>query len=396
MQASQDQPIYSEAPLQLLLFVDGRPKSRQQAQRIRAYLKELEADYKFELQIVDVGQQPYLAEYFKLVATPALIKIHPEPRHVLAGSNIIAQLKSWWPRWQATVDAYVKLQSNLQENIEDNGRSPSSPKSSIRSVAISAELLRLSDEIFRLKQEKEQLEEQLQFKDRVIAMLAHDLRNPLTAAAIAMDTLQSNYNPEKAGFERLTPTMTAHLFKQARNQTRIIDRMITDLLQLGRNNEREFPIQPQKTNIGQLCLDTLEELRDRYIEKSLKIQKDIPKDLPTVYADPERIRQVLINLLDNAIKYTPEGGTISVAGLHRTTQKVQFSIGDTGPGIPEENRDRIFENHFRLERDKGKEGYGIGLCLCQRIIRAHYGQIWVDSSPSGGAWFHFTLPVYVN
>ncbi|WP_026732508.1 histidine kinase [Fischerella sp. PCC 9605] len=396
MQASQDQPIYSEAPLQLLLFVDGRPKSRQQVQRIRAYLKELEADYKFELQIVDVGQQPYLAEYFKLVATPALIKIHPEPRHVLAGSNIIAQLKSWWPRWQATVDAYVKLQSNLQENMEDNGRSPSSPKSSIRSVAISAELLRLSDEIFRLKQEKEQLEEQLQFKDRVIAMLAHDLRNPLTAAAIAMDTLQSNYNPEKAGFERLTPTMTAHLFKQARNQTRIIDRMITDLLQLGRNNEREFPIQPQKTNIGQLCLDTLEELRDRYIEKSLKIQKDIPKDLPTVYADPERIRQVLINLLDNAIKYTPEGGTISVAGLHRTTQKVQFSIGDTGPGIPEENRDRIFENHFRLERDKGKEGYGIGLCLCQRIIRAHYGQIWVDSSPSGGAWFHFTLPVYVN
>jgi two-component system clock-associated histidine kinase SasA len=398
MQASQDQPIYSEAPLQLLLFVDGRPKSRQQVQRIRAYLKELQADYKFELQIVDVGQQPYLAEHFKLVATPALIKIHPEPRHVLAGSNIIAQLKSWWPRWQAAVDAYVKLHSDLQENTEDNGRtaSSSSNKSSIRSVALSAELLHLSDEVFRLKQEKEQLEEQLQFKDRVIAMLAHDLRNPLTATAIAIETLQSNYNPEKAGFERLTPTMTTNLFKQARNQTRIIDRMITDLLQVGRNNEREFPVNPQKTNLGQLCLDVLEELSDRYIAKSLKVEKDIPKDLPPVYADPERIRQVLINLLDNAIKYTPAGGTITVAGLHRTTQKVQYSIGDTGPGIPEENRDRIFENHFRLERDESKEGYGIGLCLCQRIIRAHYGQIWVDSSPSNGAWFHFTLPVYIK
>ncbi|PMB05934.1 histidine kinase [Fischerella thermalis CCMEE 5328] len=395
MQASQDQPIYSEAPLQLLLFVDGRPKSRQQVQRIRAYLKELQADYKFELQIVDVGQQPYLAEHFKLVATPALIKIHPEPRHVLAGSNIITQLKSWWPRWQAAVDAYVKLQTDLQENTEDNGRNASSSKSSIRSVALSAELLHLSDEIFRLKQEKEQLEEQLQFKDRVIAMLAHDLRNPLTATAIAIETLQSNYNPDKAGFERLTPTTTTNLFKQARNQTRIIDRMITDLLQVGRNNEREFPVKPQKTNLGQLCLDVLEELSDRYAAKSLKVEKDIPKDLPQVYADPERIRQVLINLLDNAIKYTPEGGTISVAGLHRTTQKVQFSIGDTGPGIPEENRDRIFENHFRLERDESKEGYGIGLCLCQRIIRAHYGQIWVDSSPSNGAWFHFTLPVYM-
>ncbi|PLZ96829.1 histidine kinase [Fischerella thermalis CCMEE 5268] len=395
MQASQDQPISSEAPLQLLLFVDGRPKSRQQVQRIRAYLKELQADYKFELQIVDVGQQPYLAEHFKLVATPALIKIHPEPRHVLAGSNIITQLKSWWPRWQAAVDAYVKLQTDLQENTEDNGRNASSSKSSIRSVALSAELLHLSDEIFRLKQEKEQLEEQLQFKDRVIAMLAHDLRNPLTATAIAIETLQSNYNPDKAGFERLTPTTTTNLFKQARNQTRIIDRMITDLLQVGRNNEREFPVKPQKTNLGQLCLDVLEELSDRYAAKSLKVEKDIPKDLPLVYADPERIRQVLINLLDNAIKYTPEGGTISVAGLHRTTQKVQFSIGDTGPGIPEENRDRIFENHFRLERDESKEGYGIGLCLCQRIIRAHYGQIWVDSSPSNGAWFHFTLPVYM-
>ncbi|WP_180977265.1 histidine kinase [Fischerella muscicola] len=395
MQASQDQPIYSEAPLQLLLFVDGRPKSRQQVQRIRAYLRELQADYKFELQIVDVGQQPYLAEHFKLVATPALIKIHPEPRHVLAGSNIITQLKSWWPRWQAAVDAYVKLQTDLQENTEDNGCTASSSKSSIRSVALSAELLHLSDEIFRLKQEKEQLEEQLQFKDRVIAMLAHDLRNPLTATAIAIETLQSNYNPDKAGFERLTPTMTTNLFKQARNQTRIIDRMITDLLQVGRNNEREFLVKPQKTNLGQLCLDVLEELSDRYTAKSLKVEKDIPKDLPQVYADPERIRQVLINLLDNAIKYTPEGGTITVAGLHRTTQKVQFSIGDTGPGIPEENRDRIFENHFRLERDESKEGYGIGLCLCQRIIRAHYGQIWVDSSPSNGAWFHFTLPVYM-
>ncbi|MFQ4145072.1 histidine kinase [Chlorogloeopsis sp. ULAP02] len=394
MQASQDQPIYSEAPLQLLLFVDGRPKSRQQVQRIRAYLKELEADYKFELQIIDVGQQPYLAEHFKLVATPALIKIHPEPRHTLAGSNIVAQLKSWWPRWQAAVDAYVKLQNGLQDNLEDNGRTPSSPKSSIRSVAVSAELIRLSDEIFRLKQEKEQLEEQLQFKDRVIAMLAHDLRNPLTAIAIAIDTLQSNYNQEKGKFDRLTPTMAAHLFKQGRNQTRLIDRMITDLLQVGRNNEREFPIQPQKTDLGQLCFEMIEELRDRYTIKSLKIEKDIPKDLPCVYADPERIRQVLMNLLDNAIKYTPNGGTISVAGLHRTTQKVQFSIGDSGPGIPEENRDRIFENHFRLERDEAQEGYGIGLCLCQRIVRAHYGQIWVDTAPNGGAWFHFTLPVY--
>jgi two-component system, OmpR family, clock-associated histidine kinase SasA len=393
MQVSQDQPIYSEAPLQLLLFVDGRPKSRQQVQRIRAYLKELQAEYSFELQTIDVGQQPYLAEHFKLVATPALIKIHPEPRQVLAGSNIIAQLKNWWPRWQAAVDAYLKLQEDLQERIDDSARAIS-PKSTIRSVAVSAELIRLSDEIFRLKQEKDNLQEQLQFKDRVISMLAHDLRNPLTAAAIAIETLQSNYNLETGQFQRLKPSMTAHLLKQARNQTKVIDRMIADLLQVGRGKDTEFPILPQKVQLGKLCLDVLEELCDRYTAKSQKVETDIPNDLPYVYADPERIRQVLVNLLDNAIKYTPEGGKISVAGLHRTTQKVQFSIGDTGPGIPVENRDRIFENHYRLQRDEGTEGYGIGLCLCQRIVIAHYGQIWVDSAPNNGAWFHFTLPVY--
>jgi two-component system clock-associated histidine kinase SasA len=393
MQVSQDQPIYSEAPLQLLLFVDGRPKSRQQVQRIRAYLKELQAEYSFELQTIDVGQQPYLAEHFKLIATPALIKIHPEPQQVLAGSNIITQLKSWWPRWQAAVDAYLKVQEDLQERIDDNTRAIS-PKSTIRSVAVSAELIRLSDEIFRLKQEKDNLQEQLQFKDRVIAMLAHDLRNPLTAAAIAIETLQSNYNVEMGQFQRLKPSMTAHLLKQARNQTKVIDRMIADLLEVGRGKDTEFPILPQKVQLGKLCLDVLEELCDRYTAKSQEVETDIPSDLPYVYADPERIRQVLVNLLDNAIKYTPEGGKISIAGLHRTTQKVQFSIGDTGPGIPVENRDRIFENHFRLQRDEGTQGYGIGLCLCQRIILAHYGQIWVDSAPNNGAWFHFTLPVY--
>ncbi|XVE12258.1 MAG: histidine kinase [Dolichospermum sp. DET68] len=393
MQVSQDQPIYSEAPLQLLLFVDGRTQSRQQVQQIRAYLKELEAGYSFELQIIDVGEQPYLAEHFKLIATPALVKIHPQPQQTIAGTNIIPQLKIWWPRWQTSVDTFLSLQEDSPELMDEKSR-VNLPKFTIHSVASSAETIQLSDEIFRLKQEKEKLQEQLQFKDRVIAILAHDLRNPLTAAAIAIETLQSTYNPDTGEFTRLKPGLAIHLLKQARAQTRIIDRMIADLLQIGRSEDTDLPIIPQKLQLGELCLQVLDELSDRYIAKSQTVETDIPQDLPYVYADPERIRQVLVNLLDNAIKYTPAGGVITVAGLHRTTQKVQFSVGDTGPGIPEENRNRIFENLFRLQRDQATDGYGIGLCLCQRIIRAHYGQIWVDSSPHGGAWFHFTMPVY--
>ncbi|MBD2138558.1 histidine kinase [Anabaena sp. FACHB-1237] len=391
MQVSQDQPIYFEAPLQLLLFVDGRPKSRQQVQQICAYLKKLEDGYSFELQIIDVGKQPYLAEHFKLVATPALVKIKPAPQQTLAGTNIIPQLQTWWPRWQAAVEDFLQLEDNLPDFVDSGDLKASQ---SIYSVAQSAEVMQLADEVFRLKQEKEKLKEQLQFKDRVISILAHDLRNPLTAAAIAVETLQSTYNPNLGIFHKLKPGLVEHLLKQARAQMRIIDKMIADLLQVGRSHDTELPIIPQKLELGKLCLEVLAEFSDRYNAKSQTIERDIPQDLPRVYADPERIRQVLSNLLDNAIKYTPVGGTISLSALHRTSQKVQFSIGDSGPGIPEENRDRIFENHFRLQRDQGTEGYGIGLSLCQRVIRAHYGQIWVDNSPYGGAWFHFILPVY--
>ena len=395
MQVSSQQPTYSEAKLQLLLFVDERPSSRQQVQQIRRYLNELQAEYPFELQIVDVGEQPYLAEHFKLVATPALIKIYPEPKQTLAGNNLIEQLKNWWPRWQQAVEAQLQLDDDeLPESIENGHRVPPTVKSPIRSVADSVEVIRLSDEIFHLKREQEKLVEQLQFKDRVIAMLAHDLRNPLTAVSIAVETLERYIVSPKGDRPALTPALTSQLFKQARTQAKTIDRMIAGLLQVARGSSAELQIQPQKLELSGLYQDVVAHLCDRATAKSLTIESDIPNDLPIVYADREKVQQVLVNLLDNAIKYTPAGGIIRVSGLHRTTQKVQVSVWDNGPGIPEENYERIFEERFRLERDKAKDGYGIGLALCQRIIRAHYGQIWVDSAPNGGSCFHFTLPVY--
>ncbi len=389
MQVSPEKPTSTEASLQLLLFVDERPSSRQQVQQICHYLKELQADYSFELQTVPVGEQPYLAEHFKLIATPALVKIHPEPRQTLAGSNLIAELKNWWPRWHA-----MEADSELPDGTTSVDGDYPTANSAMRSVADSAELIRRADEIFRLKREKEKLLEQLQFKDQVISMLAHDLRNPLTAVSIAIETLESNYTPSE--HHRLKPALVTQVFKQARSQARAIDRMIANLLQVAQSSSGELSIQPQKLELGILCQEVLEHLADRLQAKSQHVDTDIPKDLPCVYADLERLRQVLMNLLDNAIKYTPESGTISISGLHRTKQKVQFSICDTGPGIPEENRDRIFEDRFRLPRDEAKEGYGIGLALCQRIIRAHYGQIWVDSAPNSGSCFHFTLPAYVT
>ncbi len=156
----------------------------------------------------------------------------------------------------------------------------------------------------------------------------------------------------------------------------------------------ELSLKHSQLCLQPLCQEILEQTTDLFQEKSLTIETDIPQDLPSVYADEELIRQVIINLIENAIKYTPEGGKVSLSILHRTTQKIQISVCDTGPGIPEEKKERIFEGHFRLKRDESKEGYGLGLSLCRKIVRAHYGQIWVDSKLNQGSCFHFTLPTY--
>ncbi|HEY9640767.1 MAG TPA: histidine kinase [Coleofasciculaceae cyanobacterium] len=401
MEASPNQISTSEAPLQLVLFVDKRPSSGERIRQIRNCLKELEPHCGYALQVVDVTEQPHLAEQFRLVATPSLIKVHPIPRQTLAGSNLVAQLENWLPRWQRSVEEYLsKLERTPELNPPDGNGSSSGGQTAnrqIQSVAQTAELIRLSDEIFKLQKEKEALRAQLQFKDSLIAMLAHDLRNPLTAVSMALETMEMGNNTKDEEIRsRLNPKMTAQLLRHARTQTKAIDRMITDILQAAKEHSAELRIHPQELDLVQLCLEIVDRLAEQFQVKSQQILTDLPSDLPKVYADPERVRQVIINLLDNAMKYTPEKGTIQLSILHRTTQKVQVSISDNGLGIPQENQQRIFEDRFRLKRDESKDGYGIGLALCRRVVQAHYGQIWVDSQPNQGSSFHFTLPVFRN
>ncbi|MDR9403738.1 MAG: histidine kinase [Halothece sp. Uz-M2-17] len=366
-------------PLQLLLFIDERSSSQEHIQRIKSYLKALKDDYPFELQMINVGEQPHLAEHFRLVATPALVKITPLPRQTIAGTNLVAQLEQSWPHW---------VESAQQESLEEETDSSSANN---ESVTYSTELIRLSDEIFHLKQENQELNEQIRFKDQVLAMLAHDLRNPLTAASIALETLElTDQNPDPQRVEKIKK----QIFKQAQTQFRIMNRMITDILQTARGKNAELQIHPQKLNLQTLGDEILEQFEETFARKSLCVKKDLPQDVPDAHADQELIRQVWVNLLDNAVKYTPDEGTIKVSILHRTSQKIQVTVCDDGPGIPPEQREQIFEGHVRLKRDEAKEGYGLGLSLCRQVVRAHYGQIWVDSDANRGSCFHFTLPVY--
>jgi two-component system, OmpR family, clock-associated histidine kinase SasA len=368
----------TDSSLQLLLFVDKRSSSQEQLRQVQDYLETLRPTCAFELQIINIEDQPYLAEYFKLVITPALIKILPEPRHILAGNNLVTQLTECWSSWQNSV-----MTSEVRPASQNV-------------LGQSEQTMKLSDEIFQLRQDNEALQEQNLFKDRIIAMLAHDLRNPLTAAAIALETLEGQWETQIASAEAivLPPETMARLAHHARSQMQVIERMITNLLDASRGKNSELKIRPRKLDLGALCPLIVEDIAIKADAKAQHIKVDVPPDLPYVHADSDHIRQVLINLFDNAIKYTPKGGVIKLCVLHRTTQKVQVSVMDDGPGIPVEKQKAIFHDAFRLERDEFKEGYGIGLALCQRIIRAHYGQIWVDSTPNEGSSFNFTLPVY--
>ena len=372
--------------LQLLLFIDNRPSSEKQVKQVQDYLKNLQSSYSFNLGVIEIEKQPHLVEYLKLVATPALVKISPGRKQTLAGSNLIEQLEKWWPRWQEIQDQSNSI--NSEEKLVGNFEGVS-----LEQEANYAEKIKLSDEIFSLKQDKEQLKAQLRFKDQILAMLAHDLRTPLTAASMALETIELSEKNKKIDELKLK-SLKQKLFQQAKNQFGIMERMIGDLLQNSQGVDAKLQVKPSVMSLQPLCQDIIAQFDSRLKQKSMTFQKDIPQDIPDVYADEELIRQLISNLIDNAIKYTPKEGKISLSVLHRTNQKVQVSICDTGLGIPPEKRERIFEDNFRLKRDRAEEGYGIGLAKCQQIVCAHYGQIWVESSPGEGSCFQFTLLVY--
>lgn len=364
--------------LQLLLFVDNRHSSQKNIEQIKNYLHSLTADYDFQLEILEISKNPHLVEHFKLVATPALVKVNPLPQHTLAGSNLTAQLQKCWYKWQESLE-----NQNFYEF--------SSNDSTFQTCLPSIDLIHLQDELFQLKQEIDKLKQQIQFKDQMLTMLAHDLRSPLTAASIALETIKlalnrDNFTDNKSLYNKL--------FKQAKNQFLIMNKMIGDLLQTSKNINGQLNIVPKKVDLTIVAKEIIEDLYPKLREKNQHIIKEIPQDLPFVYADENLIRQVLINLLENAIKYSPNSEPIILSIIHKTSQKIQVSIIDKGSGIPDTKKERIFEDHFRLKRDQKEDGYGIGLTLCRRVINAHYGQIWVDDNGNQGSCFRFTLPVY--
>ncbi|MGQ9866622.1 MAG: histidine kinase, partial [Pseudanabaenaceae cyanobacterium] len=346
--------------IQLVLFIDDRPKAWELVEAVQAFLTA-DTEHPSTLRVVRVGEQPQLAEHFRVVLTPTLVHLVGKNRNVIAGKDLLTKLRNVWETWTR--------------------QAPTPPPLD----ALPATQLQIADELFRLQQENAQLTERLQFQERILAIVAHDLRNPLAAISLAVETLETSG-------DRLSPEKTQELLRYARQQVKLSDNLITDMLEAGAAN---FMPQLVRVDLGQLCRETLADLslQAAIAAKNQTLTSDIPPDLPTIFGDAEQLRLVFNNLLDNASKYTPPDGHIALRALHRTMHKVEVTVTDTGPGIPVELRERIFEHSYRLQ-PQATTGYGIGLATCQRIVRAHYGRIWVDSAGKQGSCFHVVLPIF--
>jgi two-component system clock-associated histidine kinase SasA len=145
------------------------------------------------------------------------------------------------------------------------------------------------------------------------------------------------------------------------------------------------------TSLHLLTRDALDAVMPTAENKNLVIHTNLPEDISQVLVDADMIRRVLINLLENAVKYTPQGGEIALEASEIDSW-VKICIRDSGPGIPLEDRARIFDKYTRLNSEEETKGFGLGLAYCRLAIEGHGGKIWVDSQPEEGARFCLTLP----
>jgi two-component system, OmpR family, clock-associated histidine kinase SasA len=353
--------------LSLLLVAGRHHLSSRDLRELVEFLQNEDCGFEVSLQISDPGQQPELLELHRLVVTPSLVKLQPQPKQVFAGSSIFQQLRGWLPRWQQD-EVVSGLGLSLKPTELDGSRTQRE--------------LQLEDQLLVLRQENETLIDRLQAQERLLRMVAHELRTPLTAATLAVQSQELGQ-------------IDIHRFRDVlKRRLEEIALLSQDLLEVG-STRWEALFNPQRLDLASVAAEAILELEKLWLGRDVAIHTDIPADIPKVFADQRRMRQVLLNLLENALKYTPNGGLISVTMLHRTSQWVQVSISDSGPGIPEEEQQRIFLDRVRLpQTSAGASGFGVGLSVCRRIVEVHGGRIWVISEPDKGACFTFNVPVW--
>jgi signal transduction histidine kinase len=252
--------------------------------------------------------------------------------------------------------------------------------------------LRHAIERHRMQGEANQIRTlQLRLKDEFLSHVSHELRSPLTAiyqfVTILLDGLAGEVQPEQAEYLRIT----------LRN-VRQLESMIADLLEVTRIQEGKLNIEPQAASLRNTIMETVSMFEGTAAAKGITIRANIPAGLPLAYVDPSRARQVLINLISNAIKFTPKGGEIK-AQMRIFEEDPSFlavEIADTGCGIKPEASKLIFERLFQANEpsEEGRKGLGLGLYISNELVVRQGGKIWVTSEPQKGSNFFFTVPIF--
>lgn len=233
------------------------------------------------------------------------------------------------------------------------------------------------------------------YRDEITNMAVHDLRGPLGAIISSLTlALEIIEDPMDVPLEQtLVPSLQVSL-DSANNLLGLVD----SLLDIAKMETRQLPLKLMPWDVEHLVSNALATLWRLFQESGITVEQRIPENLPTVNVDEDKIRRVIINLLDNALRYSPHGGKVMIeAQVVENGRRVQVRITDSGKGIPHEERERIFEK-FRQIKDnapeRGRKGSGLGLTFCKLAIEAHGGQIWVEEhGPLPGASIAFTLPV---
>lgn len=223
-----------------------------------------------------------------------------------------------------------------------------------------------------------------ELKSGLVSTVSHELRTPLTALRMAVLMLDE----QKVG--ALTPRQTT-LLQTARVQSERLYQIIDNLLDMSRIESGRAQFEFRRTSPAEIVHAAVEPFRQGFAEKKVRLEVDLPDQMPEVVADLTYVGHALGNLVSNALKFTPAGSRVGVAALVEA-DFVSFVVSDAGPGIPDDCAGRIFEKFFRMPRQSGPAGIGLGLAIAKEIAEAHGGRISFQNRAGGGAEFRLTLP----
>ncbi|WP_027364837.1 two-component system histidine kinase PnpS [Desulfotruncus alcoholivorax] len=225
-----------------------------------------------------------------------------------------------------------------------------------------------------------------QMRSEFVANVSHELRTPLTSIRGFVETLLDSGTED--------PEMTKHFLNIINTETRRLAKLVDELMYLSKIEERRGVHKWLQVEIGQLFDRVLAICGPQAEEKQIEIRANLPSRLPPLYGDPDMLAQVMINLMDNAIKYTPAGGSVTVgACLHG--DEIRVDVADTGVGIPADSLPRIFERFYRVDKARSRElgGIGLGLAIVKHIVIGHGGSVEVKSNTGKGTVFSVYLPL---